>query len=96
MTHTIETWTKHIEANIQAVYAERKYVNAPSLSVKTGRKYSKIALSTGGIYCFVENDSGDIYKASSWKAPAKHVRGNINDPNGSWNKGVYLYGATYL
>jgi hypothetical protein len=38
---------------------------------------------------------GDILKAASWKAPAKHARGNVFD--GNWGIGsVGVYGPAYL
>ena len=42
----------------------------------TGKIYSRSA------YGFVDKATGDLYKAASWNAPAKHVRGNINDESG--------------
>ena len=49
-------------------------------------------------HAFVDKKSGDVYKAASWKAPAKHVRFNlciISDrewllENADW-AGGYLY-----
>lgn len=32
-----------------------------------------------GAHCFVDFSTGDILKAASWQAPAKHARGNIFD-----------------
>jgi hypothetical protein len=56
-----------------------------------GRKYVKIATASynaktgekergGSVHCFVEKETGDIYKPASWKAPEKNfTRGNIYD-----------------
>lgn len=47
-----------------------------------GRKYHRITHRIGSntsAYAFVDND-GHIYMCASWKAPAKHIRGNISDP----------------
>lgn len=52
------------------------------LDVETGRKYYKLASVRGGsrsVWCFVDKTTGDIYKPASWKIPAKHARGNIQD-----------------
>lgn len=56
------------------------------VTIITGRKYAKIATgyakSEGrGVYCFIDTSNGDIYKAASWKAPAKGVRGSIFNDN---------------
>lgn len=64
-----------------------------------GSRYIKIAVSEGGVdrsvYLFVDLN-GDIYKAASWKAPAKHKRGSIFDEAYGWGKAVGPYGAAYL
>jgi hypothetical protein len=46
------------------------------------------------VYCFVDLTNGDILKAATWKAPAKHARGNILavDPMSA----VGIGGANYL
>jgi hypothetical protein len=61
---------------------------------REGIKYTRIVQTSGGsgrsVYCFVDA-SGNIYKAASWKTPAKGVRStlatvdiNTVDPYGSW------------
>jgi hypothetical protein len=63
----------------------------------SGRKYKRIVKKEGSsrsVHCFVEVATGDIWKAASWKAPAKNFpRGNIynDDPT----KGTSVYGANY-
>ncbi len=52
-----------------------------------GKKYWKICMTRDGVkpsssYGFVDRSNGDLYKAASFAAPAKHVRGNINDESG--------------
>jgi len=44
---------------------------------ETGRKYHKIIMVANGsrsVSCFVDKKTGEIYKAASFRAPAKHVR----------------------
>ena len=44
---------------------------------ESGRKYHKVIMSAHGsrsVSCFVDKKTGEIYKASSWKSPAKGVR----------------------
>jgi hypothetical protein len=67
-----------------------------------GKKYIKIVTwnhnnpDSRSVYCFLDR-AGNIYKSSSWKAPAKHIRGNIfTDPNFSLGKGLGHYGAAYM
>ena len=55
-------------------------------NVKVVRRtvYDDGSMSKGGsAHCFVDMTNGDVLKAASWKAPAKHARGNIfKDDNG--------------
>lgn len=51
--------------------------------------------TSGSAHCFVDKRNGDVLKAASWKAPAKHARGNIFDPDNGLNC-VDEYGAAYL
>lgn len=46
--------------------------------IETGKKYHKVIMIDGGssrsVHCFIDKKTGEIYKSSSWKAPAKGVR----------------------
>ena len=49
-------------------------------TVESGRKYHKIMMSANGsrsIHAFVDKKTGEVYKPSSIKAPAKGVRYNL-------------------
>lgn len=72
----------------------------PTLVVTSGRKYAKVVRrergQLGSVYCFVEKDTGDVYKAATWSSPYTNggPRSNIGganygvpahaDPYGSW------------
>lgn len=60
-----------------------------------GKKYIRIySMGPGrGAFCFIEKATGDVLKAASWEAPAKHARGNIYQIG---KEGVDKYGAHYL
>ena len=83
--------------------------------VKTGKRYYKIVQQEfetweksryygqyrdGSVHCFVDKETGDVYKPASWKAPAKHIRFTfqnvdhlkflLNPDNVGWTGG-YLY-----
>ena len=45
-------------------------------SYKVNKRYTKI-IRGGSVHCFVDNTNGNVLKAASWNAPAKHARGNI-------------------
>ena len=68
---------------------------------ETGRKYHKVIMSARGaksVHAFIDKKTGEVYKASSWKGPAKGVRYDlrlIKDrewlmENADWSGG-YLY-----
>jgi len=42
-------------------------------TITTGRKYHKI-IDDNSVHCFVDKNTGEVYKPSSWSAPAKGVR----------------------
>ena len=54
--------------------------------VDGGRKYLRIAYGPAigvgaSVHCFVDAETGDVYKAAGWKAPALNgARFNILDP----------------
>ena len=54
-------------------------------SIESGRKYHKIVMETESqsrsVHAFVDKKTGEVYKAASWKAPAKHVRFNLLEIN---------------
>ncbi len=63
------------------------------LSVKPGRKFDKVMKGTS-VWGFVAKSNGehkgipyfkgDVFKAASWRAPAKHVRGSIFYNGSGW------------
>ena len=71
-------------------------------TVETGKKYHKVILVNGGgsrsVHCFIDKNTGEVYKSASYKAPAKGVRFDlrlIKDreylfANADWSGG-YLY-----
>lgn len=70
--------------------------------VETGKKYHKILLvNTGGsrsVHAFIDKKTGEVYKPSSFKSPAKGVRYDLRIieerewlmQNADWS-GSYLY-----
>jgi hypothetical protein len=50
--------------------------------IETGRKYHKIVMVTDdgnrSVHAFVDKKTGELYKAASFKSPAKGVRFNLN------------------
>ena len=94
---------------------ENGTANLMKFVVKTGKRYYKIVQQEfetweksryygqyrdGSVHCFVDKETGDVYKAASWSAPAKHIRFSfqneadikflLNPDNVTWTSG-YLY-----
>ena len=94
---------------------ENGTANLMKFVVKTGKRYYKIVQQEfetwekskyygqyrdGSVHCFVDKETGDVFKAASWSAPAKHIRFTfqnvdhlkflLNPDNVGW-AGGYLY-----
>jgi hypothetical protein len=105
---TTNDFAASLEAFLAALQArEDRYIAAnfknltPSkFSAEAGRRYVRIVkASTHGtsrsVHCFVEQGTGNIFKAAGWKAPTtKHVRGNIFAENPL--VGTNVYGANLV
>ena len=85
--------------DMKDVYMTKNFpaLQRPVITADVGRRYAKLLVSDASsrsVYCFVDLTNGDVLKAATWKAPAKHARGNIfaNDPTA----GVNVYGANYI
>lgn len=53
-----------------------------SYEIEEGRKYYKVIMVAHGsrsVHCFVDKQTGDVYKSASWKSPAKGIRYNLLD-----------------
>lgn len=83
------------------------YMNGSTLDydfvIEPGRKFLKIVMVNNqrSVHAFVDKNNGDLYKAASWRAPAKGVRYNLvtdieklrkmgETSRGMWASG-YLY-----
>ena len=63
---------------------QRQYPNSGrnySYALISGRKYHKVMQCVDGqtesVHAFIDKKSGEVYKAASYKAPAKGVRFNL-------------------
>jgi len=74
------------------------------LEYEVGNRYVKINRTeefpgcnkrVASVYCFVDVASGDILKAASYKAPAKHSRGSVYAADFGASA-VGPYGANYI
>jgi len=105
-THDMNQLTDKLHAFVAAVNAMIQEANSLSgypfqqkvMIDSGGKRYIRLVkvegTSSRSVYCFVDTRNGDILKAASFKAPAKHARGNIFDANPL--DAVTIYGANYL
>lgn len=101
-----EGFVAKIQAETIAYFAKHYSILTPDkVEVEEGSKFYKVVKVNIGrngeegqrsVHCFVSKANGDIYKAATFKQPAKHVRGSIFDANYSYGKGVTIYGGSYL
>lgn len=95
-----------INTKVTATYVE-KYpdceYNHYSLKLKVGPKFAKLVRvrgteESGSVYAFIDLTNGDILKPASWKAPAKHARGNIRigGPENWWGGAMDYVSVAYL
>ena len=80
----------------------KKYIKVFFLEYQDANEYlgRKAGYSKGSVHCFVDKNTGEVYKPASWKAPAKIVRFNLliiaereyllNPNNCDWSGG-HLY-----
>lgn len=73
-------------ARIYNEYMERTFPtnNRDTFGTTRGKKFVRVIRNDGygtgrSVHCFVDTTTGDVLKAASWHAPAKHARGNIFD-----------------
>ena len=87
---------------IHTTHMERNFprTTPDTISATRGKRYARIVRKNGGspngsVHCFVDMTNGDVLKAASWKAPAKHARGNIFDEHNGLGL-MNEYGPVYL
>lgn len=72
---------------------------ADTFTIDGGSRYIRVWRTTNGAsrsaHVFIDRTNGDVLKVATWKAPAKHARGNIFLPDNGL-KCMGPYGAAYL
>ncbi len=93
----LEAYRATAEATLRRYFARNDFTFAvPTITVaKGGRKYAKLLRGEndpatgeprpgGSVHSFVNKATGEIFKAASYSAPAKHARGNVySDDHGA-------------
>ena len=80
----VRKWTLMLCDALEQNFKDRNHgkvggYDAPTYKfyIEEGRKYHKIIMDAHGsrsVHAFVDKKTGELYKSSSWKSPAKGVR----------------------
>lgn len=87
----INEFIKRLEARLNEyrVAMGYTYFSHYIVTAQAGQKFTKVfrtevyadgSQNSRNIVAFVDIATGDIFKPASFKAPAKHARGNVNSP----------------
>ena len=74
---------KQLADQLCTILKDNYYKNGSTLdynfAIQETRKYYKVIMVNNqrSVHAFVDKNNGDLYKAASWKAPAKGVRYNL-------------------
>lgn len=101
MKTQFEIWLDKTNDELKKVYETSGFSVWNPLTFKKGSKFIKIRHSSSvwGFVCMYDGEfqgepvkKGDLMKAASWRAPAKHSRGNIFDGTAKykWTGPEYL------
>ena len=98
MDQKVEKWCAQLITSLQFDYDSQHPKGRVKFYLTTGRKYHKIVEKNGGVHCFVNKKTGEVFKPASYNSPAKGVRYDmriINERNmllsqADW-AGSYLY-----
>ena len=98
MDQKVEKWCAQLITSLQFDYDSQYPKGRVKFYLRTGRKYHKIVEQNGGVHCFINKTTGEVFKPASYNSPAKGVRYDmriINERNmllsqADW-AGSYLY-----
>jgi hypothetical protein len=98
----VENFINEVDSKIESYYETNlKNLPKPMIQIELGNKFIKIisGLSVWGFISRVDGNlkgspikKGDLLKPASYKAPAKHARGNIIDGTAKYG----VYGPDYI
>ncbi len=94
-TKEFQSWYAEVVRR-DAVYMQEHFKTLPANNFRfdMGTRYIRIWRGNSA-HAFIDRTTGDVLKPATWKAPAKHARGNIFDnQNGMGSMGPY--GPAYI
>ena len=101
VTELVEKWCCQLIQALQFDYDNEYPSNGNyHFMLTTGRKYHKIVNDNGGgVHCFIDKQTGEVYKPASYNKPAKHVRYDmrlIDERNAMLSNADWAGGYLYL
>ena len=96
-----DTWFEGCKKVISDYYDLKGYIRHEELKFTVKQRYIFVFQNRTGpmggssAWAFVDIKTGDVLKPASWKAPAKHARGNIFDKSNGLGS-IGPYGPAYL
>ena len=96
----VKEWNDYCQSLLDNYFSSMfPNLEVPEIKFTIGRRYIKVIREEyhGGsnVWAFIDKNTGDIYKPSSWRAPAKHIRGNVLNEDGG-KSCVTCHGVKYL
>ena len=98
----VHNFLQEVDKKISEYYKTKlPNLSQPTIKVELGNKFIKISSdnSCWGFISRIDGDlkgspirKGDLLKPASYKAPARHARGNIIDGTAKWG----VYGPEYI
>lgn len=98
----VSTFIYEVNSKIEEYYREKlSNLPMPLIQIDLGNKFIRITCNNScwGFISRVDGTlkgapvkKGDLLKPATWKAPAKHARGNIIEGTARWG----IYGPEYL
>ena len=77
---TIDKYGEAVEYHQKQIAKLKDGISDYDFYPETGRKYHKIVMNAAGsrsVHAFVDKKTGSVYKAASWRGPAKGERCNL-------------------
>ncbi len=77
---TIDKYGNDVEYHQECIKKLKEGICDYDFYPETGRKYHKIIMNANGsrsVHAFVDKKTGEVYKAASWRGPAKGQRCNL-------------------
>ncbi len=96
---SLNEWIKHCQSLINDYFTSMfPNLKIPEIIFTKGIRYVKVILKDAygsqRVWAFIDINTGDVYKPACWRAPAKHVRGNLYTESGKTC--VSCYGVVSL